>query len=294
MLSILIPTYNFNVYNLVLLLQKQCMDNNIEFEIIVLDDGSNSQLNSENEKINDLQYCSFKVLPANIGRSAIRNLLADKAKYDWLLFLDSDTLPIDNTLIHKYLPYIDNEEKVVYGGIKYQPAKPGKEEILRWVYGNDREALPLEKRMPLPHLRLLTLNFLIKKTVFDKVRFNEEIPNLRHEDTLFSYDLKTAGIKVIHIANEVYHLGLESSKTFMRKSEESLVGLKYLLDHKLIDDDYVEIARTYTKLKKTGLKPVYAAIHNLTKNSFRKNLLGTKPSMFVFDLYRLGYLCSLK
>lgn len=41
MLSILIPTYNYNVVPLVLELQKQCLEYKIHFEIIVFDDGSN-------------------------------------------------------------------------------------------------------------------------------------------------------------------------------------------------------------------------------------------------------------
>lgn len=294
MLSILIPTYNYNVFPLAALLRQQCAECNIAFEIIVLDDGSASALNAENEKINELERCSFSSLKANIGRSAIRNLLAKEAKYDWLLFLDADTTPVNDALISKYLPYMNSEEKVVYGGIKYQKKKPEAEEILRWVYGNEREALPLSKRAPNPHLRLLTLNFLIKKSVFEKVQFNETIPNLRHEDTLFSYDLKIANIKVEHIENEVYHLGLESSAIFMRKSEESLVGLKYLLGHNLLASDYVEIADSYTKLKKWGIRPLVALAHKIIGRPLKSTLLGPNPSLFVFDLYRLGYLCSLK
>ena len=51
MLSILIPIYNYNAYPLVLELHKQCLECEIEFEIICQDDASGSDLNIENEKI---------------------------------------------------------------------------------------------------------------------------------------------------------------------------------------------------------------------------------------------------
>ena len=56
MLSILIPVYNYNVVPLVLELHKQCLECEIDFEILCQDDASNSELNEENEIINGLKY----------------------------------------------------------------------------------------------------------------------------------------------------------------------------------------------------------------------------------------------
>lgn len=295
MLSILIPTYNYNVFPLAKSLHTQCVEENIPFEIIALDDASNdTDLHKQNEQINSLSNSGYKILSKNIGRSAIRNLLAKQAKYDWLLFLDADTLPIDNRLISNYLPFLDNKGKVVYGGIKYQETAPEASLLLRWIYGNEREALPADKRVLSPYLSLLTLNFAIRKSVFEKVSFNETIPNLRHEDTLFSYELSQAKIKVEHIDNPVYHLGLDTSEIFLKKSEESVVGLKYLLDNNLLSPDYIKIAKVYCGIKKSGLKRLMAFFYKCTGGLFRKNLIGAKPSLFIFDLYRLGYLMTLK
>jgi glycosyltransferase involved in cell wall biosynthesis len=130
MVSILIPTYNYNVLPLVLELQKQCLECTITFEILVFDDGS-KMFDDENRKINSLENCRFEVLEKNIGRSAIRNLLAQKAQFNSLLFLDADTIPIHNHFIKKYIAQINEDEKVVYGGIEYQKPKPKKNQILR-------------------------------------------------------------------------------------------------------------------------------------------------------------------
>jgi len=295
LLSILIPTYNYNVFPLVLELHQQALKTGIDFEIIVFDDASPDEATVEiNEKINGIPNCRYELLQKNIGRSAIRNLLAENAKYERLLFLDADTIPVTENFIAGYLPYLNNQEKVVYGSIKYQPEQPRPDKLLRWVYGTEREALPKEIRQKEPYLSLLTLNFAISKSIFQKVKFNEEIPNLRYEDTLFSYDLMKAGIKVEHIANEVYHLGLDTSEIFMRKSKEAVVGLKYLLDNQLLPHHYIKLTKAYWRLQKFGLLAVMAVFHRTFRKAFRKNLLSSKPSLFIFDLYRLGYLCSLK
>ena len=80
MLSILIPTYNYNVYPLAYQLEQQACASNIIFEIICFDDGSTSKLNLENEKINTLKNSKFIALKKNIGLSNNRNKLAESAE----------------------------------------------------------------------------------------------------------------------------------------------------------------------------------------------------------------------
>ena len=58
MLSILIPTYNYNVYPLLTELKKQADLANLPYEILVLDDAS-SLFIAENSKINVLENCSY-------------------------------------------------------------------------------------------------------------------------------------------------------------------------------------------------------------------------------------------
>ena len=88
MLSVLIPTYNYNAFALVNELHKQLLKSKVQFEIICFDDGSKATLNQQNEKINALPFARFNALKDNVGRSAIRNQLSEEAVYSWLLFLD--------------------------------------------------------------------------------------------------------------------------------------------------------------------------------------------------------------
>lgn len=292
MLSILIPTYNYNVFELAKVLNKQAIDSKIEFEIIVLDDGS-IKFHDENNKINELEFCSYEILENNMGRSAIRNFLAKKANFDNLLFLDSDTFPIDTNFITNYCSQINKGYEIIYGGIKYQNEKPKKTQLFRWKYGIKREAISVEIRKKNPYLRLLTLNFMIKKAVFKKVIFNESIPNLRHEDTLFSYNLKQQKILVEHIENPIYHLGLDEFEIAIKKENESLIALKFLIENQLIPSDYISLSKLFYRLKKMKLLIVLKVFYKITKPFFLKNLASKNPSLFIFDIYRLGYLGSL-
>lgn len=294
MLSILIPTYNYNVFPLVQEVFRQCVKENIMFEIIVLDDSS-QKFHEENNQINTLNNCFYTVLNQNIGRSAIRNLLSTKASFENLLFLDADVRLISNLFIKNYLNFIENNPQynVVYGGIVYQENKPDNNQLLRWIYGNKREALPAEKRSENAYISFLTLNFLIKKDVFAKVKFNEAIPNLRYEDLLFSYDLMKSNTSVQHINNQVVHNGIENSEFFLQKTNDSLKGLKFLLANNYLPDDYARLSAVYKLLKQTKLIVLIDLIYKLRKNSFKKNLLSSKPSLLIYDIYRLGYFSKL-
>jgi glycosyltransferase involved in cell wall biosynthesis len=287
-LSILIPTYNYDVYPLVKRLHGQATRNGINFEILVMDDGSPTP-SPENESINELSGARYQKLEKNIGRSAVRNRLAATASHGLLLFLDADTAIIREDFLVTYLDSVKPEDHIVYGGIVYQEAPPPADQRLRWVYGNKREALAVNTRKKQPHLRFLTLNFLIRKSVFEQVRFNEDIPNLRHEDTLFALDTAKHGLRIEHIDNPVMHLGLESSVVFLQKSREACDALILLVKKKLIDPENTALSRFATRYGQTLPGKVAVWLYNGFARQMERQLLSAKPSLALFDLYRLGY-----
>ena len=175
MLSILIPTYNYAVFSLVKSLYTQLKQQDYPFEIVCYDNGSNSEINSVNDKINSLDHCFYKSLIKNGGRSKIRNLLAEKAKFKWLLFLDADVLPVSKNFIQIYFDsIINNDVKVVFGGLKYEE-KPPNDRMLRWVYGKAREEIPLRIRKKNPQEYFTSANFLIYKELFQHIKFDETL-----------------------------------------------------------------------------------------------------------------------
>lgn len=294
MLSILIPTFNYDVTALVNEVHKQSIASKIEFEILVFDDASTDlEVRENNTSINALENTLYTILKSNIGRSAIRNKLAKSAQYSWLLFLDADVLPSSSDFIENYISSLSESKPIINGGISYQKEKPEQSQLLRWIYGKKREALNSETRKKNQYISLLSSNFLIKKETLKIIKFDEKMARFGNEDTLFSYNLKRKKITVSHIENPANHLGLETSEAFLKKSLQNIDALNLFLKQKLIDARYMKISRVKYKVRKFKLDILFSIIFPIFKKRFEKNLLSNRPSLFIFDLYRLSYLCYI-
>nr|WP_294780586.1 glycosyltransferase family 2 protein [uncultured Flavobacterium sp.] len=291
MLSILIPVYNYNIFSLVETLQQQILKCNIPFEIICLDDASQEYL-IENERINRFENTSFSILEKNIGRSAIRNLLAQKAVYENLLFLDADVMPVNDNFLSKYISEINN--KVVFGGLLYHDKKPAKELLLRWIYGIEREALPLSQRMQNPAETALVSNLLIKKEIAIKFPFDETLTKYGYEDLLFFAVLKANKIEITPIENPVFHLNLETSALFLNKTKSALENLVLLNNQNKISINESRVIASFELLKTSKLLTVFSFIFKKFESKIERNLLSEQPSLFLFDIYKLGYFAFLK
>ncbi|BDU25361.1 glycosyltransferase family 2 protein [Flavobacterium sp. GSB-24] len=293
MLSILIPVYNYNIFTLVETLRKQTLECNIPFEIICLDDASQDFI-IENQRINQFNNSSFSILEKNIGRSAIRNLLAQKAVYENLLFLDADTFPVHNQFISNYIEAIKKNEKVVFGGILYENKKPAKELLLRWIYGRKREALSLADRIQNPSDFALVSNLLIKKEIVVRFPFDENLKKYGYEDLLFFSVLKSNLIAITHIENPVFHLNLESSALFLSKTKTALQNLVFLDASNKISKKESKIIASFEFLNRLKLISVFNFVFRKLETKIERNLVSEKPSLFLFDIYKLGCYCFLK
>ena len=207
-ISLLIPVFDYDIVALVHSM-KSAIDKVPELcEILIGDDGSSAEFREKYKQL-ECETVRLIVSEKNIGRAAIRNKLALEAKGDYLLFIDADTmLPgTAEAYMLKWLPYT-SISKVICGGTLYNDSPPGDpDKILRWKYGRYKEQRKAAERNKHPHASFSTFNVLIDKTVFSKIRFNEELKQYGHEDTLLGYQLKKAGIGILHIDNGLVHEG---------------------------------------------------------------------------------------
>lgn len=292
MLSILIPIYNYNVYPFVLELHKQCLECDIEFEILCQDDASGSNLNLINEKINSLSNSSFISLEKNIAHRENRNSLANKAKYNYLLFVDGDSNMINTGYINNYLQNIQNYD-IVYGGRTHPEICPSDEQKLRWKYGKFTEDKTAENRKKSPFQSLLFNNTLIKKEWFNKVRFDSFLKKYGHDDTQFSYQLSLLEVNVNHINNPVEHGDIDSNLVFVEKMKCSLENLNYLYEKKKINKNFSKLISLLLLLNKLKLTFIVSKFYLLSEKLIFKQLGGKNPSLLVFNFFRIGYLCTL-
>ena len=290
MISILIPCYNYNAYDLVSRLEKECLTLGIVFEIISIDDASFSTLNEVNQKINMLTNCKFFESKKNIGRVANRQLLSQKAQYKWLLYIDVDVKPLNDNFIKVYVNEIKKGFEVVFGGFNYKNIESNN---LRYLFGKSREDVQSVIRNKNPYKYIISSNFLVKKVIFDKINKNINI-NGYGMDYFFGALLKENLVSINHIDNEVTHYGLDDNSKFLAKTKEASENLHYLNTNKLINKNDITILKYYRLFNFFGLKKIISKLINIYSKSIESNLKGSNPSLFVFDLYRLSYLCSLK
>jgi len=296
MLSVLIPVYNFDVRDLVYTLSVQAENLKIPYEIIVIDDASINKFRELNASVKANPGVCYTEEEINLGRSRIRNKLADKAKYNNLLYLDCDSMIDNPEFLKNYLAHLDYKD-VIYGGRKYIQHKPSDNRLLlHWLYGIRREQIPVRIRAAEPNKSFMTNNFMISREAINRVRFNERMRGYGHEDTLFGYDLFKCKIAIEHIDNPVIHMGLESNEEFLRKTREGIKNLKRILsingnEKKLVKE--ITLLSYYKKFRDLGLADSLKKVYLKYEYLLRKNLLSSNPNLFLFDLYKLGYLFTL-
>ena len=292
MLSILVPIYNYNVYPLVVELHKQCVDCGIAFEILCQDDASNSSLNAFNEKVNAISNCSFVSLKENLAHRENRNSLAEQAKFDYLLFIDGDSIIIHQHFIKNY---IDNlyDFDVTYGGRLHPEKCPSNNQKLRWKYGRfieDKSAANRKKKL---YQSLLFNNTVIKKDCFNKVKFDTNRRKYGHDDTQLSYQLSLLKSKVNHIENPVEHGDIDTNQVYLNKTKDSLENLFALYEEEKIDVAFVKLIQLYDFFKRTKSTFIISKIHSVFEQYLVQNLTGNHTNLFLFNWFRVGYLCSI-
>lgn len=263
----------------------------VSFELLALDDGSSPGYREVNRSISDFPEVTYRELPQNIGRAAIRNRLGDLAQYPFLLFMDSDSEVVRQDYLKAYVRAAA-EDRVLVGGTCYSPAPPADPGLyLRWQYGVRREQRPVALRRRSPWSSFLTHHFVISRSVFQRIRFDERLRDYGHEDTLFGLALQHEGISITHLDNPLKHAGLEPSAVFLAKTESSIRNLVFLhAEGHLLPSRLLE---AYRLLQRLGLASWATGGFERNQAALRKRLEGPAPRLWQLDLYKLGYLCRV-
>lgn len=287
------------------------------FEIIFADDGSaDIAAKQRNAIIAQLPFCQYIERPKNTGRSAIRNFLAQTAHYNHLIFLDGDVTIERHDFVRTYLNH-RNDADVIIGTLHFsreQMACDTTEEIIRQTkeakeetkvslepmlyddnlkYRYEQQFLakhPIKKRMEQPYASFRTTNFMVRRDLMLAYPFDETFHEYGYEDTLFGKQLKNHGATLIHLDNAATIADYEDNATFVAKTEESL---RTLAAHAHQLQGYSTLLHTVNRLKGLHLLPLIALAFRLFKGLLHKNLCSNSPSVFLFNVYKLGYFVSL-
>ena len=297
MLSILIPTFNTDCLCLVTDLQKQCeelqaqYENTFDYEIIVGDDASTDEATvTRNEMIEFLPNCEFVRMETNVGRACLRNWLIDYSHFDYVLLLDADAEVTSDNFLWKYWT-ARQENAVIVGGLS-TPLSATKGCELRLKYELAAEKLrTLPFRQKRPYEFFSTFCVMFHRPVFNQVQFDARITEYGYEDALMGVRLSELNIPVIHIDNPLLHTGINDNESFLCNSEAALRTLSMLGEPMT---NKARVSQSYNKLVKWKLKPLFLCFYRIGKGAMRKNLLSHRPSLFIFNLYKLGYYASIR
>ena len=291
MLSILIPTYNYDCTNLVRDLHRQAERAGIDYEIIVADDASPlKECREKVREINAWPHCRLIELEKNLGRARIRNRLADEARFEWLLFMDSDAEVISDEFIVDYLKHTDAD--VVCGGLCHADILPSPEVSLRYAYekhADKRRAAYY--RAQRPYEQFITFCFMVRASVFQAIRFDDSITEYGHEDTLFGIELERRKANILHIDNPICQGGIETNAEFIEKTQAALRNLVMMEDSM---QNHSSLLRLYNMLRCVRMDGYVAQWFSRCEGWLTQRLMEPKPQLRLFHIYKLGYYCYLK
>jgi glycosyltransferase involved in cell wall biosynthesis len=224
LLSICIPIYNTDIRPLADELNRQIQAFTSEVELLFLDDASDVFFKEKNRSVG--KFSDYQELPENIGRSKIRNAFIPFVKGKYMLFIDGDSQIIHADFIEKYVVKLRSSGvQVLIGASVYADNTPSRDQRLRWTYSRTRESLTYAARMQNPNHGFKSNNFIIEKELFKNHPFNERLTTYGHEDTLFGYQLRKAGVQMDHMDNPVLNSNLDDNATFLKKTKEALCNL---------------------------------------------------------------------
>lgn len=284
-LSILIPIYNRSCRLLLDRLQEEIKGTGIKAEIILGDDCSDKAYTEEYTAYEEEGLCRLFISQENIGAGRLRNRLAQEAKGDQLLILDSDTLPGSPDFLRQYLQRAD-ENHVVCGGFFYPG---GIANPLRQRYGERVESKPAEERARTPHAGFISMAFMIPREKMLSIGFPPNM-GMGYEDVLFGERLRQAGVPILHIDNPVEHHHHDTAAQFLTTTRRYLDNLHR---HREELNGLVRLLRTYHLLRQTHLTGLAALSWRALHKILERQLTSSTPSLLLFSVYKLLYFTSL-
>ena len=219
-------------------------------------------------------------------------MLAQKANYPHLLFLDCDVKIANPDFIAKYAEHVKISTSVCIGGLLYDEERPEQCKYkLHWKYGRERES-----KVNSGDGIFLSSNFLIQKDLFLNLSLNVNLTQYGHEDTLIGIELKKRKIRTISIDAPVVHEGLEENTIFIKKSlqaVENLIVLEKIAGGDLLKEN-IKLYRWHEKFAGLLLNGFIEKMEGLFHKSIMKNLHSCNPRLKYFDWIRLAHFIRLK
>lgn len=241
-MSVLIPFLHDDPCGLLAALEHQIRGPAGSVEVVLFDDGSGDDLLAHRVEL-AVRRAALPVRFArsldNLGRARGRNRLAEAARGEWLLFLDSDMLPDGPLFLQAYLELIEAAAPpVVFGGFSLDQAPRRREHALHRRMALATDCAPVEERRKAPEKHVFTSNLLVRRDVFASEAFDEGFSGWGWEDVEWAMRVMRH-YPILHVANTATHLGLDAAPVMARKYEQSAANFARVVEgHREIVERY--------------------------------------------------------
>lgn len=291
-LSIAIPTRNDDCSQTVSkLLEQARRETSLDFEILIADDASdNAEVIRQLNIIGNQEGCRLIRLKENVGRAAVRNMLAREAKYDKVLFIDAGVDINNQDFLKTYILHA-NDADIVCGGWKTEVGAETAKANLRAKYelSCEKNHTPLQRNKH-PYRSFRTVNFLVHKDILLNNPFPADMTGYGYEDVVFGKQAEKAGCTVLHIDNPVVYKSYEDNEAFVSKTIQS-VNTLYIYRERI--GQYSKLHSIAFRLRKLRLDSLMVFLYKQRSETWKKQLCGNCPSLRMLSLLKLGCYLSL-
>ncbi len=147
----------------------------------------------------------------------------------------------------------------------------------------------VSKRNAKPYLDFHSTHFMVTRQTMLDNPFREDIKTYGYEDTLFGKGLADRQVSILHIDNPLLFVRFESNSRFLEKTEEAL---RTLYDYRKELKGYSALLRLVDSLQRHHLLWITVWINRLTSTVIRRRLMGKRPSLFLYNVFRVCCLSS--
>jgi len=204
-----------------------------DFEIVVVDSGSTD---------NTLEFarkygCKIhQIKPDEFHHSRTRNLGAELATGDYLVFITQDVMPLDDQFLEIIINNLQGEKVAgVYGRqIAYPDANPIEKFFYEYFYPSERKTITFKDVEKLSEFYVSNVFIsdvcsAIKKDVWEKYKFDERI--IMAEDKKWAIDVLKAGFELIYEPKiKVYHSHRYSLISGFKRRFDDGVAMRQICD----------------------------------------------------------------
>lgn len=234
-LSIIVPVYNTKP-----IILKRCLNSmlninsDISCEIILLDDGSDTNNSMEYKKIVNEYSNITSIYRDNSGVSATRNLGIKMSNGKYLMFVDSDDVIYSQSIKPEY--FIDEADVIVFDKMIIN----NKNSIISREFDNIQasyidsitiiEKFISENKFHNPFAKILRKEFIVKNNIDFNVDF------IQGEDALFNLEVLSHNPKVYYTNEILYGYYFDYStydNRWLKYPEKIFMNFKSLYDRKI-------------------------------------------------------------